>query len=198
MNANRRVPGIRLGALLLVLTLLGGATQAFAEGPGEAPGSAQLVERPKEFDGRSIVFTGEVIGEAMLRGDHAWIHVNDDAYYLKNVEEGAPLGGYNSGMAVFVPAALVEDIGHYGDYKHEGDVVTVTGVFNAACPEHGGDMDIHAEELRIDAPGRHVADVVKPWKIWAAVCSSLLAALLFAWYRRMESTKFIAQGSRRA
>ena len=111
--------------------------------------STDLVEQPKEFDGEGVTFAGEVIGEAMVRGDMAWLHINDDAYYVKNVEEGAQLGGYNTGIAVWLPAGLAEELEYFGDYEHEGDIVEVAGVFNAACAEHGGDMDIHATELEI-------------------------------------------------
>jgi len=61
--------------------------------------------------------------------------VNDDAYMWKNIEEGAVLGGYNSGHAVWISSDLAGRITHFGDFAHEGDVVEVTGVFNAACRE---------------------------------------------------------------
>lgn len=143
------------------------------------PSSAGLVERPAEYDGEAVRFTGEAVGEVMVRGDHAWLHLNDDAYYLKNVEEGAALGGYNSGMAVWVPAPETEAIGFYGDYRHEGDVVTVQGTFNAACAEHGGDMDIHAVSLTVEKPGREVEDPVSVAKLLWALGLSLLALAAF-------------------
>ena len=42
----------------------------------------------------------------MVRGDFAWLHLNDDGYYLKNVEEGAGLSGYNTGMPIYLPTPL--------------------------------------------------------------------------------------------
>jgi hypothetical protein len=104
------------------------------------------------WNAKTVTFHGEAIGEVMVRDSYAWIHLNDDAYMEQNVEEGAKLGGYNSGMAVWVPADLANQIDTYGDYKHEGTIVEVTGVFNAACKEHGGDLDIHATSLRILRP----------------------------------------------
>lgn len=155
------------------------AEDAITKSPN-SPTSAELVESPKTWNGKTVTFTGEVIGEAMKRGDHAWIHINDDAYYKRNVEEGAALGGYNSGHAVWIPTELTEAIKYFGDYKHEGDIVTVTGVFNAACAQHGGDMDIHATALIVDTPGHHVTDAVRPWKIALAV--ALLAMALGLWW----------------
>jgi len=31
--------------------------------------------------------------------------------------------------------------------------VQVSGIFNAACPEHGGDMDVHATEISVVREG---------------------------------------------
>lgn len=146
--------------------------------PKNDPGSAQLVEKPATYDGRSVRFAGEAIGEVMVRGENAWIHLNDDAYQERNIEEGAELGGYNSGMAVYVPADLVKRIDTYGDYKHEGSIVQVSGTFNAACREHGGDMDIHATRLDVLVPGHFVLDRVLPWKVWLALLLSAVAGAL--------------------
>lgn len=176
----------RLLRLFLALALVGGVLLSAgcrAEGtPQPSPNehsSAELVEQPKEFDGTNITFAGEAIGEAMVRGDMAWLHINDDAYYVENVEEGAQLGGYNSGMAVWLPADLADGIEYFGDYKHEGDIIEVEGVFNAACAEHGGDMDIHATALDVIEVGHEVVDEVKPQKVVWAVGLALVALALY-------------------
>ncbi|MHB1341301.1 MAG: hypothetical protein ACYCX5_06010 [Coriobacteriia bacterium] len=183
---------MRRTAKIAVVVLLGlaalGATGCRASGAPEpspnTPSSSGLVEEPKKYDGTQVTFTGEAIAEAMVRGDHAWLHLNDDAYYLKNVEEGAELGGYNTGMPVWIPADEAAKVEFFGDYKHEGDVVTVKGVFNAACPEHGGDMDIHAKTLSITHPGRTAKDPVKPLKlVWAIALSALAGGLWLAQHK---------------
>jgi hypothetical protein len=160
---------VLVSALAFVLGHLGVQPQRAPEpGPNELS-SGVLVESPDEYDCRTITFTGEAIGEAMVRGEWAWIHLNDDAYYLDNVEEGAGLGGYNSGMAVWLPAELASQIQYFGDFRHAGDVVTVRGTVNAACVEHGGDYDIHADSLVVEKVGRTVEDSVEGGKIlWAA------------------------------
>lgn len=174
-------------AALLAVMVLGGCRAAGTPEPSpNSPSSTELVEAPKTFDGTSVRFTGEVIGEAMKRGDMAWLHLNDDAYYLKNVEEGAQLGGYNTGMPVWIPAEEAATITYFGDYKHEGDVVSVSGTFNAACGQHGGDMDIHATALEIVQAGRTVVDPVHPNKIVWALGLSLLALALYVLDRMWE------------
>lgn len=189
------IPTRLFAAFALVLVILS-VTPAFAQTTSpNSPTSAELVEEPKRYDGTEVEFAGEVIGEVMVRGENAWIHINDDAYYLKNVEEGAKLGGLNSGMAVYLPAGLTDGITFYGDYKHEGDVVTVHGTFNAACAEHGGDMDIHADDLTVDIPGRAVVDKVMPWKIALAAGLALLAIGLFIAQRRSEIARALGRAS---
>jgi opacity protein-like surface antigen len=189
----RRLATMAAAAVLVCAALT--ASTAFAADvviPPNKPGSAELVNKmnvPGDvtkglfWNGRTVTFRGEAIGEVMVRGDYAWIHLNDDAYMIKNVEEGAKLGGYNSGMAVWVPAALTKAIDTYGDYQHEGSIVEVSGVFNGACKEHGGDVDIHATSLRLLVPGHDVADPVPAWKAILAVLIAGTAGLLF-WVER--------------
>lgn len=187
-------------ASLFVIALLGSAgckpTGTTQPSPNN-PSSTGLVEEPKKYDGTEVTFTGEAIGEAMVRGDYAWLHLNDDAYYLKNVEEGAGLGGYNTGMPVWLPAAEAHKATVFGNYKHEGDVVTVKGTFHAACAEHGGDMDIHATSLAVEIPGRLAADPVKPWKLVLAAGLAFLAAGFWLAGRKWGNAGDVGRSSRR-
>ena len=64
--------------------------------------STALVENANAWNGRIISFKGEAIGERMVRGSMAWIHLNDDAYMEKSIEAGAGSEGYNSGQAIWL------------------------------------------------------------------------------------------------
>jgi hypothetical protein len=184
VSAHRFTALVRLVALGLSVALAAAPALAWAFESPNSPSSTELVEQPSRYNGTVISFKGEAIGEAMVRGSDAWIHLNDDAYMNRNVEEGAPLDGFNSGMPVWLPAPQAEKIGIFGDYKHEGDVVTVSGTFNAACAQHGGDMDIHATELQVDAPGHGAQDPIPRWKLVLAGCLTLAVLLLWAANRR--------------
>ena len=192
MHSRARIGLIALGfAMLLAFPIpaLAENTPAPTLSPN-APASGDLIERPKTWDGQVIPFRGEAIGEAMVRGSYAWLHVNDDAYYVKNVEEGAALGGYNSGMAIWLPANLAREIGTFGDYKHEGDIVEVRGTFNAACAEHGGDMDIHADALTLIREGHPALDLIRPWKAGLAALLAAAAAGLY-WLERATRRRVV-------
>jgi len=179
----RRVPPPCVGsstATVLLLWLLAAPASAAvsprvnpefaAPGPGTPAGvrvaSAALIENASAWDGRSISFAGEAVGEALLRGDHAWLHVNDDAYQVRNRGDGRPLAGYNSGQAIWVPVELARRVRLFGDYRTEGDAVRVSGEFHAACREHGGDMDIHATGLEIERAGQAVTQRLHGGRLW--------------------------------
>jgi hypothetical protein len=146
-----------------------------------APGSTALVEDAAAWDGHIVRFVGEAIGEAMRRGDRCWIHLNDDAYGLAGPRDEVVRAGANSGIGVWVTAEQAGAIACFGDYRRHGDLVEVAGVFHAACPQHGGDLDIHAATLRIICPGYPTAHPIQPSRmVAAAILAVLTLALLLA------------------
>lgn len=129
--------------------------------------SSDLIERAREWDGQTIVYRGEAVGEVMRRGRFAWVNLHDGA----------------SAIGVWFPFRFAERIKILGDYFHSGDIVRITGVFHRACAEHGGDLDIHAvalEKVADGSPREHPGD----WKkLFAGGGLCLLAAAL-AWRGR--------------
>jgi hypothetical protein len=176
-----------LQACLLLVALAAAAQQA----PTASPGSAALVEDAQHWDGQVVQFIGEAIGEAQRRGDMAWIHLNDDAYGLAIAGADTPLAGSNSGIGVWVESAMASRITSFGTYRRHGDLVEVTGTFHAACPQHGGDTDIHATSLRIVRPGYTTVQLIRSSRmIAAAILAGLTLGLLFVNLlldRRLES-----------
>lgn len=102
--------------------------------------STELIENSKEYDQQIVNYRGEVVGEVMVRGNSAWINVNDGV----------------SAIGVWTPVDLVKEIKFAGDYKYRGDRVEITGILNRACSEHGGDLDIHAQGIIIFKPGHEI------------------------------------------
>lgn len=102
--------------------------------------STELIKDAKLYDGKIVVYTGEVIGELMRRGDYAWLNIND---------------GRNA-IGIWTPSSLMREIAFVGSYKSIGDTIEVTGVFHRACIQHGGDLDIHAQAIRKISAGRPV------------------------------------------
>lgn len=101
-----------------------------------------LIEQAKEYDGKEVEFYGEVVGEPMKRGDFVWINVFDN---------------FNA-VGIWVKANEADIIKFAGDYHNQGDAILVKGVFHRACPQHGGDLDIHAisiDKIREGYPIAH-------------------------------------------
>jgi hypothetical protein len=165
-----------LPACLFLIALAVGAQQVAIP----SPCSAALVEDAQHWDGQVVQFTGEAIGEAMRRGTMAWIHLNDDAYGLADAGASPGLAGSNSGIAVWVDSAMASRIAFFGTYRRHGDLVEVTGTFHAACPQHGGDTDIHATSLRVVRPGYTTVRLIRPSRtIAATILAGLTLGLLF-------------------
>lgn len=135
--------------------------------------SNELIRRATEYDQKTVVFEGEVVGEVMRRGDYAWANVNDGS--------GA--------IGVWLPLELAAQISAAGSYGVRGDWVEVSGTFHRACPAHGGDLDIHAQSLRILSRGASCKERLHEGKRnLAAVFAGVLclAALLNILRRKLK------------
>lgn len=90
--------------------------------------STELIERAKEYNNQVVEFEGEVVGDVMVRGDFAWVNLND---------------GQNA-IGIWAQKDLICNIvNRKGDYNCKGDTLRVSGTFHRACAQHGGDLDIH-------------------------------------------------------
>lgn len=124
-------------------------------------GSNDLIEDAQGFDGREVSYSGEVIGDILDAGDHVWLNISD---------------GSNA-VGVWVDRNLASEIQVAGRYGQRGDAVRVTGVFRRACPEHGGDFDIHAKAVTLVERGLPITHDVQTWKVWLAILLTLAAAV---------------------
>lgn len=184
-------PRPRLPAFLAALALLvahaapAAASAAAGEAPAEAIASAALIADPARWDSRAVAFVGEAVGEAMFRGGHAWLQLNDDPYRAPAATEAArTLHGYNSGLAAWAPERLARDVRRFGGYRGRGDLVRVLGTFHATCPEHGGDMDLHVASLRVVEEGFPVAHPLRARRFALGIGLLVLAGALGLLRRR--------------
>jgi hypothetical protein len=102
--------------------------------------STELINNAGEYDGNSVVYVGEAVGDVMVRGDFAWVNIND---------------GKNA-VGVWMSKELAGEIKFTGSYRAKGDQLEITGVFHRNCIQHGGDMDIHAQSIRKISLGRFI------------------------------------------
>jgi len=136
----------------------------------------ELIENAGSFDGKAVTFRGEVIG-VMTRGDFAWVNILDNGYAI----------------GVWCRAENAKKVSFIGDYGHVGDTVEVIGTFHMACVEHGGDLDIHADNFTIVAQGR---EVDRSTSLPLAALSVILVAVaifitFYLWRIRKEREKIL-------
>ena len=129
-----------------------------------------LIEKSISFDNTEVTVQGEVIGEALERGDYAWININDTT----------------NAIGIWVKRSDIDQIQFYGDYKHKGDIVKFTGVFYRACSEHGGDVDIHCSNLEIVESGYNIKEQLSTLKIGITVSLVVIAAIILIIYLKLE------------
>jgi len=124
--------------LLVAFVVLGFTLNCFAQ----PISSTELINNAKLYDGKTVVYEGEAIGDIMVRGQFAWVNLND---------------GKNA-IGIWLGKDLTTDILYTGSYKAKGDWIEVVGVFNRACAQHGGDLDLHAKSIRKTSPGRQTPE----------------------------------------
>ncbi|MBN1913220.1 MAG: DNA-binding protein [Candidatus Omnitrophica bacterium] len=125
--------------------------------------SSELINNAEQYDGKTVVYAGEVIGEVMARGKFAWVNLSD---------------GKNS-IGIWAERELLKELVYRGGYKVRGDWLEVTGIFHRACLYHGGDLDIHAQALTRISSGRAPAEFMSTSKRNFALALSGILFLVF-------------------
>jgi hypothetical protein len=169
MNAYARRARLSLAALAFVFAcaLAGAAAPGTALAAWISP--ADVVADVSELDGQTVTMVGEAIGDEM-RADssHVWINVLGDG----------------TAVGVYVRDEDAAEVETLGDYDRTGDRVSVRGVVNLACEQHGGDLDVHAvEAIEVLAPSEPVEHYVSVWEGVLGAVLIIAAGFLFRAYR---------------
>jgi hypothetical protein len=156
---------VTIGALLVLLSLAAAGDRPVYADPYS---SRDLIEDSSLLDGKRVTYRGEAVTAVMMRGDAGWINVGDQ---------------YNA-IGVWATHAMLDTVKVVGDYKHNGDILEIEGVFNRACPVHGGQLDIHADAFRLIKTGSLRAERIDQNKLFIATCLFFLALVLTIIFRR--------------
>ena len=153
---------------MLTLALVSVPARGLAIEPATMTDGTSLASATSGLDGRIVRFEGEVISERLWGGEgYVWVNV---------LSEGTAIG-------VWAPEELAADLDVLGDWKHTGDLVSVTGVFHEACDIHGGDLDVHASEIVLLERGSTREHSVAWWKLGVALAGVVIG---YYGYRRMR------------
>jgi len=163
MRRDKMQRGLVLSLLsiwLCLCTMVPGRAVAAGATPEEVLTASRLVAEVRAHDGQRVILEGEVIGSLLPRGTYVWANVGDGV----------------TAVGVWMPRAWAGQIRYRGAYATQGDRVRVEGVFHAACPQHGGDADLHADAVTLVERGHHRLPVVPAWRWWVGGATLLAGA----------------------
>lgn len=161
-----------LAATLLSSMLLAAPVLAAESVPDGVMSPAEVVALGADEDGARITVRGEAIGDILKAGKGgAWLNILGD---------GTVIGLWSEDEDGF------EHVGTLGDYHNRGAIVEVRGTYNAACEQHGGDRDVHADVITVIAPSEPIERPVQLWKL--ALGLTLIAAAGLIWLQRRRHT----------
>lgn len=148
--------------------------------------STAVVECPDIFDGQSVIYVGEVVGDILRRDGGAWVLVNDDDYALKVGPAGASgeLRGLNSGLSVWLPDPLADELSSPGGPGWRGDVIQVAGTIRRVDPDDGGGLTLRATTMEVVAVAMEVDRPLDAAQLALALGLVAIVAALFVLERR--------------
>lgn len=189
--------GVGLSCVLALVAALGGQVTGTVPGPAADPRrvlrctetvagsgppplvtSNQLYACPRDYDGDTVRYRGEVVGPVLHRAGGAWAQLNDDVY-------AGPLGmtwakpdwrGGNAGVGVLLPPGLAALVRHVGGPASHGDVLQVVGTFRRVDPATAEVAVVLVRTGSVLHRGRDTAVPVQPVRVAVAAGLTLLAA----------------------
>ena len=126
--------------------------------------SKELISKSESFDGKEIIYQGEIIGERMCREKGCWLNVKDGDFAI----------------GVWIPSEIKFIPKYTGSYKYQGDEIEIRGIFHRNCKEHLGEIDIHAQKVVLIKEGKEIEHTVGIVKknlvifIWGILCLVLI------------------------
>ncbi len=125
-----------------------------------------LLETANDYDGKDIMISGEVVGQALYRKNGGWFHLMDDD---ENV------------IGIWADLEILQSISFWGRYGIQGDHLTIIGTFFHTWPEHGGDTGIKLQRIVAKETGYlHPPETLQKNKLIALLLLFLLSLIIIA------------------
>lgn len=144
---------------------------------------------PAAYDGVTVRYAGEVVGDLLMRDGGAWVLVNDDDYAV----QVGPLPahgehvGTNTGLTVWLPTEHQSAVSGLGRPNRRGDVLAIEGRIERADPRDGGGLTLRATDVEVLAPSTTIAEPLDVPQLWFAVAMTVVAAGLWLLRRRADA-----------
>ena len=127
-----------------------------------------LVSTNRALNDSEVSFTGEAVGGVVNAGEgYKWANIS---------------GTSNAVISVYLSDDFAKLIQNVGDYHTTGTTLKITGTYHIACPEHEGELDVHASAAEVTDNGGPVTHMVVPGRLEAALALCAVAALFLMLY----------------
>ncbi len=152
--------------------------------------SNNLFDCPQTYDGRDVIYRGEVVGALLARDAGVWTQLNDDVYaeLLGPLPAHRDYRGGNAGVGVLLPHASADRVAFVGGPQTRGDVLEVQGTFHRVDPT-GEVAVIHADAAQLVADGEPFPDPPLRDRRWAAWLAVIVALALVVTERVVASRR---------
>lgn len=98
-----------------------------------------LVSVNRALNDNQVSFDGEAVGDIVRADDgHMWVNA---------------MGAAKSVIGVYATNEQAALVNETGDYHTKGSTLKITGTYHIACPEHQGELDVHASNIEVTANG---------------------------------------------
>ncbi|HUG83387.1 MAG TPA: hypothetical protein VMM13_02435 [Euzebya sp.] len=138
----------------------------------QAVTSNELYDCPGTWDGRRVRYVGEAIGAVLDRGDHAWVHLNDDVYAGSSgpLPTHRDFRGGNAGVGARLRASDAAVISTVGGPTQRGDLVEVIAIFRR--------VDVESNEVAVlDVESLTLVRAGEPFSLPTSGARSVVAAV---------------------
>lgn len=125
-----------------------------------------LASGNRALNDSDVSFEGEAVNDILNAGDgYKWLNVR---------------GTSNADISVYADDELAKLVVNVGDYHTTGTNIKVTGTYHIACPEHEGELDVHASSVEVIDAGGPITHLIAPGRIGTAFVLCAIAIALFA------------------
>lgn len=139
-----------------------------------------LVSTNRALNNSDVSFSGEAVGDILNAGEGSkWVNLR---------------GSSNSVISVYLSDEQAGVVRYVGDYHTTGSTLRVTGTYHIACPEHQGELDVHATSIEVVDGGGPVIHTVNAGRLGLAFVLCGIAAIVLAayiwvrWYLRKRDS----------
>ncbi len=164
----KRFVEVNLSLILLLLFVVGTAEAKKLD-------IRRLLQKSAFYDNKVVEIEAEAVG-LLRRKDGVWLNVSD---------------GFSLGVWVRGDKKIVLPT-RFAGYYQEGDWLYIKGIFHAACRQHRGETDIHAEQIKLIRRGRKKTEnVSSDKKSFAAIMLAifLVCAMFFSYRQKLWKKK---------